>query len=169
MSESSLTHEGRENLAAGLFLSALSCVLALPSLWQAWCDDRYSVGGGIAFLLWLVSLWLAADPLHRRARQRVMPWIVLATLLCMLGSMTSLRICHHLALATAFGSLVVPALLRWLLTGFALCWIPATGWILSRFTLGGLNGWERPALASISIILSLYLVRRMKKALQPEK
>jgi len=75
-------------------------------------------------------------------------WIVLSGLLCMMGSMTSLRVCHHLAFAAALCGLTVRGLRGWVAAVGALSWLPACGWLVSSISSGGLTGWERPVLAA---------------------
>ena len=150
--------DSRKDLLPGLFLSILSAVLALPSLWDAWQNDRYATGGLIAFLIWLSSLVIASYWLRRVRGDRSTFWIILAALLCMAGSMTSLRVCHHLALACALSGLAVTTKHGWLAAAVALSWLPASGWLISRVFVGGLAGWERPTLAAtIAIIWLIYL------------
>jgi hypothetical protein len=146
-------NEGREGLLSGIFLSVLSAVLALESLWNAWWHDPYSAGGFLAFLIWLSLLGIAS---YRLGGQGNTFCVVLSALLCIVGSITSLRVCHHLAFACALCGLAVPIKYGWLAAVAALSWLPATGWFVSRFFAGGLAGWERPTaciiLASVFII-----------------
>ncbi len=152
-----------KDLLPGLFLSILTAVLALPSLWDAWQNDLYAYGGFIAFLVWLSSLGMASFWRCHVRRDRSTFWIILAALLCMAGSMTSLRVCHHLALACALSGLARPPRQGWLAAAAALSWLPASGWLISRVSVGGLAGWERPTLAAMTAIIwlsSLYPFQR---------
>lgn len=155
MKEASSITDSRRDLLPGFFLSILTAALALPSLWSAWWHDLYATGGFSAFLIWLSSLGIASYRLRHLESNRKTFWIVLSALLCMAGSITSLRVCHHLALACALCGLVVPTQYGWLSVFAALSWLPASGWPISRFFAGGMAGWERPALSTIAAIVLL--------------
>ncbi len=157
-----------EGLAASLFLSGLSAFLALPSLRDAWRDDPYSNGGFAAFLVWLASLGVASFLLRHRGGQGSTSWIVISALLCAAGSIASLRVCHHLALASALCGLAVQARYGWLPAVAALSWLPASGWLVSRFSTGGTAGWERPA-ASAAAAIVLLILCHMSKSFPDEK
>ena len=157
-------NDGREGQLAGIFLTVLSAVLALRSRWDAWWHDLYSAGGLVAFLIWLSSLGIVSYRFGRLGGQGNTFWLVLSALLCAIGSITSLRVCHHLALACALCGLAVPIRYGWLAAIAALSWLPASGWFISRLITGGLAGWERPA-ASI-MVASVLLICLQKKSNQ---
>lgn len=157
--------DSRRDLLPGLFLSVLTATLALPSLWSAWWHDLYAAGGFSAFLIWLSSLGIATYRLRHLVSDRKTLWIVLSALLCMLGSITSLRACHHLAFACALCGLAVPTKYGWLTVSAALSWLPASGWPISRFFAGGMSGWERPALSAVTaIVLLVCLIKNSNKS-----
>lgn len=152
--------DSRGDLLPGLFLSIISAALALPSLWNAWSHDLYAAGGFIAFLVWLSSLGITSYQLRHLASDRNAFWLVLSALLCMAGSMTSLRVCHHLALACALCGLVVPTKYGWFAATAALSWLPASGWPISRFFSGGMVGWERPTVSATAVIVLLICLHK---------
>ena len=153
-------NQGRDGLLAGLFLMILSAFLALPSLGDAWWHDPYSAGGFLAFLVWLSSFGTGfGRPRHPGGEGNTW-WIVLSALLCAAGSITSLRVCHHLALACALCSLAAPKNEGWLVGVSALSWLPASGWFISRFSPGGLVGWERPTAAATAVLILLIRLHR---------
>lgn len=160
--------DSREVLAAGFFLAGLSAFLALPSLRDAWRDDPYSKGGFPAFLVWLASLGIASFLMRHRRGQGGTSWIVITASLCAAGSIASLRVCHHLALASALCGLAVQARYGWLPAVAALSWLPASGWIVSRFSEGGISGWERPT-ASAAAAIVLLIVCHLSKSFTDEK
>lgn len=153
----------RDGFWACLFLAILSAALALPSLWHAWWHDPYSSGGFAAFVLWLAALGIAGHRLRRSSANHVLLWIVVAAFLCVVGSMTSLRICHHLAFAVALGALAVPAKCSGMFVLAGLSWMPATGWLISRFLVGGMAGWERPLMASSAAALAIICLHHFSK------
>jgi len=159
---------GREGLLAGLFLTILGAVLAFPSLWDAWRHDLYATGGFIAFLLWLSALGIATYRLRHSAVQSNTLWIILSALLCAAGSITSLRVAHHLALACALCGVAVPNKHGWLAAVAALSWLPASGWFISRFSAGGMAGWERPAV-SLAAAIALLICLQRKSNNQPDE
>ena len=152
-----------EGIAAGVFLAGLGTVLALPSLRDAWRDDPYSNGGFPAFLIWLASLGIASFLMRHRGGQGGTSWIVISALLCAAGSITSLRVCHHLSLAAALCCLAVQARYGWLPAVAALSWLPASGWLVSRFSEGGTSGWERPSASAAAAIVLLILCHLSKR------
>ncbi len=151
----------------GIFLSILNAVLALPSLWSAWWHDLYAAGGFSAFLIWISSIVIASYRLRHLGWSRNTFWIVFSALLCIVGSMTSLRVCHHLALACALCGFITSTKQVWLLAVAALSWLPASGWLISRFSVGGIAGWERPILSTIaSMVLLVCLCRNPIKSIK---
>ncbi len=140
-----------EGLIPALFMSILSAALALPSLWDAWQHDLYSTGGLTAFLIWLTTLGAVSFRQRQTAGPHSFTWIAISGLLCMAGSITSLHVCHHLALVAAFCGLTMKVSRGWIAAVGALAWLPACGWLASRLSSGGLAGWERPMLAAIAL------------------
>jgi hypothetical protein len=85
--------------------------------------------------------------------------MAVSLVLCTAGSMTGLRVLHHLALATALPGLLGLGLGACVTIAAAPAWLPATGWFLSHWKTGGLAGWERPAYASVMALLLLVAAR----------
>lgn len=159
MNAHSETGVGKEELMACGFFTVLSGALALPSLCEAWMHDLYAVGGWIAWLIWLLSLGITSARLRRKATGNTITWIVLAATLCGLGALTTLRIFYHLAFASALCGIAAPANRAWLAVVGALSWLPASGWLISRWHIGGMVGWERPALAATVGLTSFLLMK----------
>lgn len=146
-----------DGLMACLFVTALSAYLALPSLLDAWRHDPYSSGGFLAWLAWLGSLGIISCRWRGTCTGHAMVWIVCSAVLCALGSMVSLRVCHHLAFVCALCGIAAPLpRAGWLAVVGGLSWLPASGWCISGMLKGGLTGWERPALAvAVGLLLSV--------------
>lgn len=154
-------------LALPLAVLALAAWNAVPPLIGAWRDDLYARGALPAFGIWLaVPVWL----FFRKRPFAVHPcffWLVLALLFSMAGSMTGLRVLHHLSLTVA-----VPGLVGLRIGGIAtalaaLAWLPVTGWLLSHYIAGGLAGWERPLYASIMGLLFFGFTRMVARPKYP--
>lgn len=150
-----------ENLGTMLPLAVLGFVAwqALPSLMAAWGNDLYSRGAPLASAIWLAPLAWSHFKTPQSPTSQRFAWLVIALCLCATGAITQLRACQHVALACALTATLSGRLASsvTLITAFA--WIPATGWLLSRWQSGGLVGWERPALASS---LTLFLITRTR-------
>ncbi len=157
---------GAETGSRRLGLALPAGVLALTA-WKAYgpmmiaCrDDIYANGVPLALAVWLLpQAWI----FHRdrgKEPSSISPLLLGgALLLCVAGSMSSLRILVNLALACAVPgffrlgwSTAIPTLL------FAPVWLPATGWFISKVKTGGLDGWERPlaALAGSLLVLAIH-------------
>lgn len=158
------SHEG---LLPAIFLSILSAVLALPSLWDAWRNDLYSTGGLTAFIIWLTSLGFISWFQRKTATPHSVTWVALSGLLCMAGSITSLNICHHLAFVAAICGLTIRTPLACVAALGGLTWLPACGWLVSRISSGGLAGWERPTFAAITILVLIVSLKRKPTRTSP--
>lgn len=88
-----------------------------------------------------------------------MAWLGLSLFLCMAGSLSGLRVLHHLALATAVPGLLGLKFAGLVTTAASLAWLPATGWFISHWKSGGLSGWERPVVVAIFSLILLASVR----------
>lgn len=142
-----------------LAVLGLAAWQALPTLVEAWNNDLYAAGAPLAFGLWLASQgWVYFKQCHL-ATKPCLAWLSLSLLLCSAGSMTDLRVLHHLALATAVPGLLGLGLGGVITSAAAPAWLPATGWFLSHWNTGGLIGWERPSFASIMALLLLAIAR----------
>ena len=142
-------------MALPLAVLGLAAWQALPTLVEAWGNDLYTRGAPLAFGLWLAPQgWVFFQQRHL-APKPCLAWLGISLLLCTAGSMTSLRVLHHLALATALPGLLGLGLAGCVTTAAAAAWLPATGWLLSHWKTGGLAGWERPAFASIMALVLL--------------
>ena len=131
---------------------------ALPSLIEAWRVDLYAHGAAIAFMIWLIpSAWRFLK--QRQFTRPCLVWLAIALVLGTAGSMSDLRVLHHLALATAVAGAFGWRTSGILLLAAAATWLPATGWLLSHWLSGGLAGWERPLSAILLSILLLALTR----------
>lgn len=145
-------------LALPLAILGIAACNALPSFTEACRHDLYAHGAAVAFAIWLApSLWRIL--MQRASIRPCLLWLVLALVLGTAGSMSDLRILHHLALAAA-----VAGAFGWRTSGLLILaasatWLPATGWILSHWMSGGLTGWERPLGATLLSILLLALTR----------
>ena len=141
-------------LALPLAILGIAACNALPSLAEAWRVDLYARGAAIAFAIWLIpSAWRIFQ--QRGFAKPCLVWLALALVLGTAGSMSDLRVLHHLALATA-----VAGAFGWRSPGLvllvaAVTWLPATGWFLSHLMSGGLAGWERPLGSTLLSILLL--------------
>lgn len=154
----------RRGLLLPLAVLALAAWYALPSLSDAWRNDLYSRGGLLAFLIWLMPQGYILGKSLRSNNNASLAWSAIALFLSATGAMSDLNILQQLALAAA-----VPGVLgvRWLgltTSAAALGWLPATGWLLSHWHVGGLGGWERPAFAAL---LALLLMMQFRLACQP--
>ena len=148
----------RDGFFPALGIMLLASGLALPSLLAAWRHDLYASGGPVAFGIWLVAVAMASRSHHANSLSRPMIWTVLGVLACAAGSMAALRVFHHLGFALAFIGLVGMGRAGSIAAITALAWLPASGWLMSRFHTGGLMGWERPAVACVGSALLLYIV-----------
>lgn len=140
---------------------ALVAWLAAPSLAEAATTDLYNRGLPLALAIWLAPQVFYALKLRSPAKPHSHFWIGLALLLCVLGSMSDFRVLYHLSLAAAvpgFCGLRVSGLIAFM---GAASWLPATGWLISRFKTSGLIGWERPLAATLISLLLLVVTLRL--------
>jgi hypothetical protein len=127
---------------------------AFPTLAEAWQHDLYARGAPLAFAIWLATqAWLFFKNRGQSTDQGI-AWLGFSLLLCAAGSLSGLRVLHHLALATAVPGLLGLRFAGLATTAAALAWLPASGWFISHWKSGGLTGWERPVFVTfLSIIL----------------
>ncbi len=157
-------------LALPFAVLGLACYNALPTLAEAWLHDLYSRGALIAFVIWVVAqAWVYFQ--RRPLAKPCMVWLAISLLLGVAGSLSDLRVLHHLALAAA-----IPGCFGLRMTGLVVLagaptWLPATGWFLSHWKSGGLIGWERPACSALLAIILLALPRasRSQPLIQPHQ
>jgi hypothetical protein len=163
MNAESHTRTGSLGLALPLAVLGLAAWHALPTLSEAWGNDLYARGAALACGIWLAPQgWL----LFQNRKSPTLPslaWLAVCLLLCAAGTMTGLRVLHHLALATAVPGVLGLRLGGLVTTAAAPAWLPASGWFLSHWKSGGLVGWERPAFAASMAVLLLVLVRHSPK------
>lgn len=143
------------DLALPLAVLGLTAWNALPTLVEAWRFDLYARGAPLAFVIWLAAQgWLVAKGRHSPFRPCLV-WIALSLALATAGSMSGLRVLHHLAFAVALPGILGLRVSGLLAIAAAPAWLPATGWFVSHWKAGGLVGWERPAYSSL---LALFLL-----------
>ena len=150
-----------QDLVLPLAVVVLTALQAVPSIFEAWGNDVYAHGAPLACVIWLApQVWWRMINRHAPAQPRLI-WLGLALLLCVIGTMTELRVLQHLALACS-----ITGAFGWRFFGFvtnatALAWLPASGWFLSHWKSSGLVGWERPVFA---FILAIFLLARVSYA-----
>ena len=145
--------------ALPLAVLGLTLYNALPSLAEAWAHDIYSRGALPAFVIWLaapVGLFFQRRPFSKPC----MVWLAISVALGVAGSLSDLRVLHHLALATAIPGVFGLRVSGLVLVAAAPTWLPASGWLfLSHWKAGGLIGWERPVCSAILAVLLLAISR----------
>lgn len=150
---------GIAGLALPLAVLGLTAWVAFPTLAEAWQHDLYARGAPLAFAIWLATQGWLFFKNRSHATAQSMAWLGLALFLCMAGSLSGLRVLHHLALATAVPGLLGLKFAGLTTTAASLAWLPATGWFISHWKSGGLSGWERPVVVAILSIILLASVR----------
>ena len=155
--------------SAGMAMPAAVLVLtswhALPSLFAAWGNDLYARGAALGFALWLAILVLVVFKQAPAAPSTA--WMLVALALCAAGSMGSLRVLQHLALAAAVAAFPGGFARGWIIVLAALAWLPASGWFLSHLKTGGLGVWERP-LAALVVCAPLLASLRHPRSSSPQ-
>ena len=105
MNPESIPHPGKMGPALPLAVTGLAVFQAIPSLTEAWRVDLYARGALPAFGIWLAAqAWLFFRQRAASGGPNVV-WLAVALGLAGAGSMTGLRVLHHLSLTAA-----VPAL-----------------------------------------------------------
>lgn len=138
-------------IALPLATLGLAAWKSIPSLSGAWENDLYARGALFAFVIWLLpQIYL----FFRTATHSGNMWVAVSLFLCVAGSLSGLRVLHHLALASSFSGLFGQRYLGVIILASSLAWLPATGWFLSHWKTSGLLGWERPTIA-LMVALSL--------------
>ncbi|MEI7911816.1 MAG: hypothetical protein WCK77_19465 [Verrucomicrobiota bacterium] len=161
------TRNAQHGMALPLTVLALTAWQALPTLAAAWHNDLYARGAALAGVIWLAPQgWWWFKQRHCPAPPNL-TWLAVALVLCATGTVTELRVCEHLALATAFAGAFGWRFVGFVTTATALAWLPASGWFLSHWTTAGLVGWERPVLASSLALFLLVRGRFTHPATQP--
>jgi hypothetical protein len=161
MNSTTPSNPGRSALILPAASVILCAWLATPSLVAASGNDLYARGLPLAFLIWLVALLIYFTNKALTAKPHSHFWIALALLLCVLGSISQMRVILHLSLACSiigFCGLRFSGVLA--LIG-AVSWLPATGWFLSHVKTGGLMGWERPLFASL-LCVGVFILSHFK-------
>ena len=154
-----------QQLALPLAVLGLATWNALPTLVEAWQCDLYARGAPLAFAIWLApQAWLVGNGRHSPLRPGL-AWMVVSLILGVVGSMSGLRVLHHLAFAAAVPGVLGLRAAGLLVLAAAPAWLPATGWFVSHLKAGGLAGWERPAYAALAAVFLLVFTRRSANAL----
>ena len=150
-------------LALPLAVLGLAAWNALPTLVEAWQCDLYARGAALAFGIWLIPQgWLVIKGRHTPFHP-CLAWIAVSLVLGVAGSMSGLRVLHHLAFAIAVPGVLGLRTSGLLVIAAAPAWLPATGWFVSHWKAGGLAGWERPAYSTILAIFLLVFSHRRAK------
>ncbi|MGD7652025.1 MAG: hypothetical protein ACQCXQ_02335 [Verrucomicrobiales bacterium] len=154
------THDSqyRGNLVVAVVIAALASFLAFPSLVEAWRTDLYARGGPAAFAIWILT-HIVVFILNRNQSRHPARWTTIAALTCAAGSVADLRVLLHAGLALAFTGLAGFRFTGLASAVAALSWMPAAGWFISRLRAGGLDGWERPLVATAFAVVIITAVR----------
>lgn len=132
-----------------------SAYLSLPTLIDAWQNDRYSRGGMAAFGLWLLGLAFVSYRSRLSTHRPSVVWLLGAMACCALGGMFSVNLLYHAGFALACMAWLLPYYFGVLIFLGTLAWLPATGWFVSRVMAGGFVGWERPVMVLVVMGISL--------------
>lgn len=125
---------------AGVAVLVFSAVMC-GDLLRAWRSSPFDGGGHAALAMWFLPV-LAALVRHWRAPGDGTPHAgsallsAGALLLLMLGTMTSLHLLKHTALALAAAAFMPRSRWTFLWLGLAVSWLPALGWALSGTGVG---------------------------------
>ena len=155
-------------LGAGIVVSlfALAMAIDLPSAWRHSPYDRL---GGVAFLLWILPVLVSMARQLRQAGPADLAaslhWPVVALMLVMLGTVTSLHVVKHMALACAVAFFLPRGPWRafWLL--LAISWMPVLGWAMASCGAGlGVVHAGRLMLALLAVACGMASARQRLEA-----
>lgn len=137
---------------------------AIPPLFEAWTIDLFSRGAATALVIWILSLiWTLFDD-NSLLLTPSSAWLSAAITLCLAGVLCKLNILLHLALAASLMGLLSVKFLTFtsaILASASLCWLPASGWLLSRLIPAEISPWLRIS-AAISFAMATFCVSRSK-------
>lgn len=160
---------GRERVRGvpyGVRLAALLfCALLCADLVRTWHDSPFDRGGQAMLALWLLPVlaallasWRTADAGVRQAHIPSLP--VLALVLLLVGTATSLNVLKHAALALAAAAFLPLSGWTLLWFGLAVSWMPALGWVASGLGVKGVVGL-RLGLSLVAAAAGLLGLRRV--------
>ncbi len=102
------------------------------SLFDAWQHSPFDHWDVVAWMIWIIPPILSL-----RGTQEVrLTWIITALVLTFAGALLDLNLLRHLGFAVACAGLTAPCRGFWLWLPMALTWMPAFGWLLSKYGLG---------------------------------